>query len=291
MAEVNPKELNFSETIRPSVGIRTGGYVENGRFSPKKHAGDAAWAGKAAYGGLVGVVSDGVGDSHGYIMSHALVGALKRTAGPSADKMTRALIQGRLEARAIHPKTAATVTAVAIDKNILHSIHTGDSRYYLLRDGALDQMSNDYNRWADKVRRGEQGQSLDKHRLTEAINAQNQFTRLEQHTFPLQPGDVILICSDGIGKYIGDRDLPRNLQDALRSENPAQTLVDEAFQQARKLAIERIDDISAVILEVPGITGHALKEPGNTDRIEPQSKVRGAYLALQRRLRRMSGIK
>src|ERR1019366_3467844 len=126
-------------------------------------------------------------------------------------------------------------------------LHGGGSRAYQLRDGALRQLSADHSVAEEWVRMGrltpeEALTHPRRHQLTRAIGVDDNI-EIDVMSLHVQPGDRILLCSDGLSNELEpDRlaDLagaPGSLDDAVA------TLVNEA-----KAAGGR-DNISAVLLE------------------------------------------
>lgn len=99
----------------------------------------------------------------------------------------------------------STVVAVVIDidKEQAHLVNVGDSRAYILRGKRVLQISQDQSWVADQVRAGllTPQQALKhpkRNRLSMAINAKRE--RIEPYlvSTPLEPEDIIILCSDGL---------------------------------------------------------------------------------------------
>jgi protein phosphatase len=101
-----------------------------------------------------------------------------------------------------------TLTAALLSGSSLAVLHVGDSRAYLWRDGDLTQITDDHSVVAELVRRGSLSPAeaeVHPHRnvITRALGAERQVTP-DIVTQPLQAGDVVLLCSDGLSSYVGD---------------------------------------------------------------------------------------
>lgn len=85
--------------------------------------------------------------------------------------------------------------------------HVGDSRVYLLRRGALRQVTTDDNYAAVLARRGnisaDRIPSAYRHILTQAVGVSQELVP-QIHTLGLEPGDLFLICSDGLTEALTD---------------------------------------------------------------------------------------
>jgi protein phosphatase len=89
--------------------------------------------------------------------------------------------------------------------------HVGDSRVYRLREGRLSLLTRDDSLLSDQVESGlisaeEAGASRNRHLVTQALGIQEQLSpslRVED----VQPGDVYLVCSDGLNDMVDDSDI------------------------------------------------------------------------------------
>jgi serine/threonine protein phosphatase PrpC len=88
--------------------------------------------------------------------------------------------------------------------------HVGDSRLYMLRESKLHHMSEDHNYAAEMVKYGmplEQAlKSPFGNRLTRAVGVQSE-VKVDTLLFDVLPGDLYLLCSDGLSGYFeGDQE-------------------------------------------------------------------------------------
>lgn len=166
------------------------------------------------------VIADGVGGAaRGDIASSVAVEALRRldmppAEGPAEDESEEPL--SRL-AHAIHlahdrlgelveqhrdlDGTSTTVTAALFDGADLHVGHVGDSRGYLLRDGHLEGLTTDHTlvqSLVDEGRITEAEARVHPHRnlILKAVDGVHE-PEPDLFTVELQPGDRLLLCSDG----------------------------------------------------------------------------------------------
>ena len=90
--------------------------------------------------------------------------------------------------------------------------HVGDSRAYLLRDGRLEQLTDDHSLVAELVRRGELSPAEaevhpQRSVITRALGTDPDVD-VDTFTVEARPGDVFLLCSDGLTTMVdadGDR--------------------------------------------------------------------------------------
>jgi protein phosphatase len=107
--------------------------------------------------------------------------------------------------------------------------HVGDSRFYLFRNGILDQITRDHSAYENWLQNGSNGPAPGLHILSQAIGPSDLVVPgIQHHTF--QAGDVVLLCSDGLTNLVSDDDI-KALLGRLDSDDLAagcQELVDAA---------------------------------------------------------------
>ena len=95
-----------------------------------------------------------------------------------------------------------TLTAVIPDGHGVLVGHVGDSRAYLLRDGELRQLTTDHSLVEELVREGrltEQEAAVHPQRsiITRALGVEGAVD-VDVYSVPLEAGDRLLLCSDGL---------------------------------------------------------------------------------------------
>ena len=145
-----------------------------------------------------------------------------------------------------------TLTLLAARHSTLHIAHVGDSRAYRLCDGALEQLTEDHTEVQKLVDLGhlskaDAATSPFRNRLTQAVGlgrALEVFTRTE----PLQPGDRLLLCSDGLHDMLSEKKIATLLGGDAAPETLCQTLIDAANAAGGK------DNITALVILVEAST-------------------------------------
>ena len=94
--------------------------------------------------------------------------------------------------------------------------HVGDSRAYRLRAGQLQQITRDHSLLQEQIDAGlitpEQAAfSANKNLVTRAVGVEDTVL-LETHLHTVQPGDVLLLCSDGLSDMLDDAGITQLLQ-------------------------------------------------------------------------------
>ena len=89
--------------------------------------------------------------------------------------------------------------------------HIGDSRLYRFRDGTLDQVTRDHSLLQEQIDSGmisrEQARfSQNKNLVTRAVGIDPE-VEIELHTYEVAPGDLYLLCSDGLSDMVLDEDI------------------------------------------------------------------------------------
>jgi len=107
--------------------------------------------------------------------------------------------------------TTATVALVDERAGTLTIAHVGDSRAYRYRDGALEQLTNDHSLVGELIRSGrltEDEAMVHPHRsvITRALGTEED-VEVEARTVEIAPGDVVLLCSDGLSGMLRDDEI------------------------------------------------------------------------------------
>jgi len=203
------------------------------------------------------VVSDGMGgEAHGEIASAMAVETVVKTCrgeetgtvtGPaevhpgwndktrlllSAAHLANKKIYESAEANPQQQGMGATLTAAWINDEKLSVVHVGDSRVYLLRSGVLQQLTSDHSLVAEQVRRGILTAAEAEHSelqsvLLRALGTQPEIeVDAEEHT--LFPGDILLLCSDGLTRMVAEQKIAATLQSEPDPGKAAEKLVAQA---------------------------------------------------------------
>jgi protein phosphatase len=140
----------------------------------------------------------------------------------------------------------STIVAVRWNLPRLVIANVGDSRAYLWRAGALSQVSYDQT-LLNELRRtlglNEEQLSAYTHRnvLTMAIgSSDNVLIHTEQRT--LEPGDQVLLCSDGLSGVVSDA----RMAEILARPESSRAIVESLIEAAKAAHSE--DNITAVLL-------------------------------------------
>jgi protein phosphatase/serine/threonine-protein phosphatase Stp1 len=141
--------------------------------------------------------------------------------------------------------SASTVVILVARGNHFACLWAGDSRAYLLRDGAFTQITRDHSLVQELVDSGAITQAeADSHPsanvITRAVGADMEFD-LDKVTSELLPGDRFLLCSDGLCKTVPEAEIAALL--AL-PDAPTERLIEAALTYRAR------DNVTAVAMQV-----------------------------------------
>lgn len=138
-----------------------------------------------------------------------------------------------------------TMTALLYHDGRAHLCHAGDSRAYLLRDGALRQLTRDHSWIQEQVEAGvmtasEARSSRFRNVITRSIGYERD-ARVDLVTMDVAPGDCFLLCSDGLSNPIDASEIEAAMAQSWYRALP-RSLVDLANQRGGD------DNITVVVI-------------------------------------------
>ncbi len=206
-------------------------------------------------------VADGMGGAKaGEVASGLAAAALKEGGGDGQGGEARVteLIQEanrRVFRRANEDREASgmgtTMTVALVERDRVVFGHVGDSRAYLIRDGQIDQLTDDHSLVAELVRSGrltpEEAETHPQRSvITRAVGTE---ADVDVDTFSIEPapGDLFLICSDGLTDMVDERTMIQAIERHRGNlEEAAKALVVAANRGGGE------DNITVVFFEVSG---------------------------------------
>ena len=104
-----------------------------------------------------------------------------------------------------------TLTAALLHGDEISFGHVGDSRAYVFREGKLKQITNDHSlveelRRQGKLTRDQAAEHPQRSVITRALGPEPN-VEVDTMTFSARPGDVFLLCSDGLTTMLDDEDV------------------------------------------------------------------------------------
>ena len=188
------------------------------------------------------VVADGMGGaSAGEIASSAAVEEFSAGLPAGDDPEQRLSAVVRAANRRINSEAAAnerqrgmgtTITAALVGDGKVSIAHVGDSRAYLIRGDSMAQLTRDHTLVDELVREGritedEAANHPQRSIITRALGPEPDVD-VDTATFDVEPGDVLLLCSDGLTGMVSDADLLGAVSSSRSLAAAARTLVDAA---------------------------------------------------------------
>lgn len=139
------------------------------------------------------------------------------------------------------------VVALAIG-NQAYILNIGDSRCYLVRPEGISRVTRDHSVVGDLVARGqitpEQArQHPQKNLITRALGAESQL-RADLFRQSVEPGDALLLCSDGLSNVVSDQELLYEVLHGGPAEDCCRRLLDIALSRGAP------DNVTAVLLQM-----------------------------------------
>ena len=214
--------------------------------------------------GRLYLVADGMGGHNaGEVASQMAAAEIPRAyyADPSPDIPTaltnavvaanQAIVQhAQAAAGQIGMGTTATLAVVREREVIIGNV--GDSRTYLLRNGALTQVTQDHSLVAAQARAGvltpEQARNHPQRNVITRALGKMDSAQPDFFNGSLQAGDSLILCSDGLSTMVTDDEI----QDIVGKSAPA-----DAVRRLVDLANERggLDNISVIVVRAEGVGG------------------------------------
>ena len=126
-----------------------------------------------------------------------------------------------------------TFTALAQDGNNMHIAHVGDSRAYLIRNGAIMRLTIDHTLVEEMVLKGLITPRAAKYHpkrnyITRALGT-NEHVEVDLIQIERMPGDVFFLCTDGLSNHLDERGILELVQGEGSWQDKANAAVDAAM--------------------------------------------------------------
>jgi PPM family protein phosphatase len=235
--------------------ILAAGVTDTGQVRPANE--DAYLVGESVF-----AVADGMGGHlAGEVASATALQPIEALDGrvfPEATEAVTALREAVVAANAQVSKMAAdepsyrgmgtTLTATMVEGRRIHIAHVGDSRAYLLRNGHFSQLTDDHTLVQHLVDEGqitreEAATHPQRSIITRAIGVSREVD-VDSMSLDLEPGDQLLLCSDGLTGVVEDEIIESELTPDVEPQEAIERLVERAN------AAGGPDNITIVLLRV-----------------------------------------
>ena len=210
------------------------------------HAGGGT-ASKLAVATMQRYLQDVRDEEPGLLFGAGAVAALRSVLREAVETACRAIYR---TARA-EPSLAGmgtTVTGALVQGRILVLAHVGDSRCYLVRGGAIRQLSEDHSLVNEQVKAGamtpdEARTSRLRNVITRSVGYEEEVT-VDLLDLDTEPGDTFLLCCDGLTNLVRDAEILDVVERSPLAQVPARLI---ALANARG----GDDNITVVVVRVP----------------------------------------
>ncbi len=238
--------------------------------------------------------SPSTGPSPAALADPAAAAALLRTQLQQTNRMLRATVGDRPELSGMGTTFSGFLTV----GNRLALAHIGDSRLYLLRGEKMTQITKDHTfvqRLVDSGRITEEEAKTHPRRsvLMRVLGDVESQPDIDTAVLDTLPGDVWLLCSDGLCGYVEEADIERILLRRTSLQGAVDALIDKS------LSLGAPDNVTVVLVETttdqaaggeqpaPRFAGSAAHEVTST---EPVSTARNRILNRRRLVRRATPV-
>jgi serine/threonine protein phosphatase PrpC len=147
-----------------------------------------------------------------------------------------------------------TLTVAYINGDMLYIAHAGDSRCYLYRRGHLERLTRDHTLVESLVSGGvltneEAAHHQMRNVVTNAVGGGTKGVDPEVHKHQLEPGDQVILCTDGLHGTMSDDELAGFLAGNLSPGELSRHLVDEANHRGGPdnitVVVARFEDVES----------------------------------------------
>jgi protein phosphatase len=229
-------------------------------FAGETHVGTKLDHNEDAIGWLIPfrlwLVADGMGgQASGEIASRVVKESVLKRIRSGEDDIVAVILQAHaavLEAAAVDPRLqgmGSTLVVARLLDGICQVAWCGDSRAYLWREGRLQRMTRDHSYLEELIESGElepENARYDPRQrvLRQAMGAADTPVP-EVKVFPVQTGDLIILCSDGLHDTLSDTEIAAVLNASAAPNDASRSLVRAALDHQAE------DNVSVVAIRCP----------------------------------------
>jgi serine/threonine protein phosphatase PrpC len=215
---VTPERLIVQAVMKTDVGLVRSENQDFGTYTTP------AEERESHPGGRLLVVADGMGGHRGGATASRIAGETVKAqylgseeadvAAALRDSLARANARIFTEAQA-NPDLrgmGTTTSALVVRNNNAWFAHVGDSRIYLIRDGAIKQLTEDHSLVASMVREGlltsSEAENHPRRNVLQRSMGVGEEVEIDvSGPFPVQDGDIFILCSDGLHGVVKEAEL------------------------------------------------------------------------------------
>ncbi|HVV84343.1 MAG TPA: protein phosphatase 2C domain-containing protein, partial [Kofleriaceae bacterium] len=213
---------------------------------------DAKYGLYAVFDGMGGANAGDVASSKARDVVHEYVRARRAQLAPrplleAAINAASAAVHGEAQRRRDRHGMGTTVVACLIEGRRATIAHVGDSRGYLRRDGRLHRLTQDHTVVAELIARGALApEEADRHAYKNVLSRNlgaKATAQIDVAEVDLQPGDRLLLCSDGLYGYAAG--------DAIHHVTASTDAADEVVRDLIEAALRGGggDNVTAIVID------------------------------------------
>jgi PPM family protein phosphatase len=152
-----------------------------------------------------------------------------------------------------------TMTVALVEDDTVVFGHVGDSRAYLIRDGKLEQLTEDHSLVAELVRSGklspEEAETHPQRSVITRALGTDPDVDVDTFSIPTRTGDLFMLCSDGLTSMVEDEEI---LKTVKKHRDNLQAAAKALIRAANKGGGE--DNITVLFFEIGEGSGEPLEE-------------------------------
>ncbi len=141
-----------------------------------------------------------------------------------------------------------TLSAVLVSDGEIAIGHVGDSRIYRLRGEGLERLTSDHSLVEEMVRQGrlrpEEAETHPQRSIITRALGPEPDVQVDTLTYPARPGDVYLLCSDGLTSMVSEDEIATVLRSRSSLDQAGRELIEMANEAGGK------DNITVVLLRL-----------------------------------------
>lgn len=281
---VSPRHLAVRAVLRTDVGLVRSENQDFGTYTT------ATEESTSHPGGRLLIVADGMGGHRGGATASRLAGETVKmqyldsetTDIPTALRESLARANARIFSEAqSNPELrgmGTTTSVLAVRDHHGWLAHVGDSRIYLVRDGNIQQLTDDHSLVATMVREGlltsQEAETHPRRNVLQRSMGVAEDVEIDvRGPFELRAGDTFILCSDGLHGVVKEHEL----------QEIAAGTIEEAADEFLRRALERgaPDNVTVIVARVeatdePPPGGIRLQEGTGEDRLEDTQPLESA---------------
>jgi PPM family protein phosphatase len=215
------------------------------------------------------VVADGMGGAQaGEVASRIAIesfdAALEDNGSPEETLATRALsantrIYELAQSDPDHAGMGTTLTAVYVGASDVAIAHVGDSRAYCLREGKLLRLTHDHSLVDELIRQGrltpEEAEDHPQRSIITRALGPEAVVEVDTQSFRARPGDVYLLCSDGLTTMLSEATVAEVLLSNPRLREAGERLIALANEAGGR------DNITVILVRLEEVGGDGRLTP------------------------------